>query len=437
MTHKSAASMAAPLTPGIPAAKSWASIYKSAAFLTIADASSKGAGAVLALLIARFLGPDLYGQYAAAVAMAGLWMIATAVGFEQEFTRRGGIDPKDIPMGLTLNLHGVAVTGLFAFGGMALILYTQDYSPLMRDVGVLVIAAQVITRFHLPFRHLCLLLGRTHVNALFTTLSTAALVVLTLGILFSGLYLRTIAIAQLLVAGVTLIGWFLWMPKDLFTSLRAEAGRLLDFVRRGLPFAVTNILWIAYFNFDTFFLSLLRPDADVGIYAGVYKIVAINYILGYGVTNTFTPLLFGSFQANPDKYRRLARQLLRTSFLLGAAVCTGLYFLSEPLVGLILGKKYLAGVDIARVLSGAVFFRFINFALCEMLTTSGRQKTRIALESALLAVNVSLSLLLIPRMSGFGSALSVLSAEAFLFTAAAAACAPLLIGRRPAEGVRP
>ena len=67
-------------------------IFKGALPLSIADFASKGASVLVTLLIARYYGPKIYGQYAIAAAICGLFLMITGIGFEQELTRRGGLN---------------------------------------------------------------------------------------------------------------------------------------------------------------------------------------------------------------------------------------------------------------------------------------------------------------------------------------------------------
>jgi O-antigen/teichoic acid export membrane protein len=64
----------------------------------------------------------------------------------------------------------------------------------------------------------------------------------------------------------------------------------------------------------------------------------------------------------------------------------------------------------------------VNQGLCEVLTTSDRHGIRIWLESSLLAVNVILNLLLIPRFGGLGAAIATVAAEVVLSIGAIWVC---------------
>lgn len=392
-------------------------ILKSAVSLFVADAATKGANVIIALLIARYLGPLLFGKYAIASSVCGLFMMITGIGFEQEFTRRGGIDKTAIPQSLMLNHVAIAITSIMAYLGMFIFFSFGIYSKDVVIVGLLLGAALVVMRFHLPFRHLCLLLNKSNITAAIQSVSTALIVVLTLVIIYFKGSLNLIVSSQFVVATGIIVLWIWWVPKK-YLSFYPDAGAIIAFFKKSIPFAISNILWIAYFNFDTFMLSLMRTEGEVGIYAGVYRIIGINYIIGYAIANSFTPRLFKKFATGNPEYYKESQRLTRTLSLVGAVLCFGLYYFADILIPGIVGKEYTAGVRIAEILSLAVFFRMVNFGLCEILTTSNRQKIRIYLEMFMLLVNIILNYILIPQYGGMGAAIATVIAEAVLFLGA-------------------
>jgi O-antigen/teichoic acid export membrane protein len=218
------------------------------------------------------------------------------------------------------------------------------------------------------------------------------------------------------------LAWFWWTPK-IYLAIRTGWSSVADFFRNSAMFGFSNMIWVAYFNFDIFLMSLLRPGTEVGIYAGVYRIIAINYVLGMAVANSFTPSLFEKFASNRQDYGRVSRNLMVTMSLIGLLLCLILYTYSEWLVSMIIGELYKEGVVIARILSLAVALRLINFGLCEVLTTGNRQRARVAVETVMLLSNVVINGFLIPLYGGIGAAIATVGSEIILFLGVLYACA--------------
>ncbi len=383
--------------------------------MVIADFATKGAMGVIAILIARFLGPQLYGQYTTATAVCSIFLMLTGLGFEQEFTRRGSVDNNQVNSGLSLCFFSIALSSLVAFVLLMVFLWLSPYSYEIIIITLLLWIALVINRLHYPFRYLGLVLRKPEPVALIQVTGLLLLVTVILYLLLSNSTIHSIIHAQILVSAVILIFWLMWMKIENIQFVALGYSDFWLFFKNSLPFAASNIIWVAYFNFDALILSLLRTEAEVGVYGAVFKIIAMSYIIGYAVSNTFTPLLFKSFHLN-DQVQQSSLALRLVGAMLLISVCmSGLFFMLSPwLLNTIVGEDFSDGIVIMQILSVSIFFRLLNFAFSDLLTTSGRQMERVRLEWLLLSANIILNFALIPFYGGIGAAIATLAAEVVL-----------------------
>ncbi|MBV9079548.1 MAG: oligosaccharide flippase family protein [Elusimicrobia bacterium] len=347
-------------------------------------------------------------------------MMITAFGFEQEFTRRAGLNQAVTGRALKLTFVAVIASIFVAVAALAVFLAFGPYpAPLVRIIAFLM-AATIVARFHLPFRHLCLVEERSDVTAVIQTIATVIVVGLTLVVIhLDGTLMQIIGVQLVIAAAITGV-WFLWLDRHRPTSDPAPVTKadVIAFLRDAFPFALTNLLWIAYFNFDAFMLSLMKPAAEVGMYAGAYRIIAINYILGYAIANSFTPELFAKSLGPRKEFDATGARMMAALSAVAIPLASVLFIYSGPLVRGIIGAQYEGGVAVARILSVSVVFRMFNFGLSEILTTSGRQRTRVILETGLLIFNVLLNYFLIPSRGAAGAALATVGAEIGFFLGA-------------------
>jgi len=370
---------------------------------------------VIAILIARFLGPHLYGQYTTATAVCSIFLMLTGLGFEQEFTRRGSVDSKQANSGLSLCFYSIALSSLFAFVLLLAFLFVSPYSSEIIVITLLLWIALVFNRLHYPFRYLGLILRKPEDVAFIQVIGLFLLVTVIFYLLINNSTVHSIIYAQIIISAIILIFWFLWMKHRSIKFVALGYSDLQLFFKNSLPFAASNIIWVAYFNFDAFILSLLRTEAEVGIYGAVFKIIAMSYIFGYAVSNTFTPLLFKSFHLNDKADQSALGTRLAVVMLVLSVLMSVVFFVLSPwLLKVIIGNDFSEGVVIMRILSISIFFRLLNFAFAEMLTTSGRQMQRVKLEWLLLAANIIMNIALIPSYGGVGAAIATLIAEAVL-----------------------
>lgn len=395
------------------AEKSARDIYQTAAALAVADIAAKGAGAVLALLIARFLGPHLYGRYATALAICSLIMMAADLGFDRELIRRGGRNPDSVSESVVLSWASILLAAGAGALVVAVIVQTERYDAQVNRLMWLMLIALSLAQCNSPLRALCLVWRRAGVNAVVQLASTTLLLVATAIALVQHAPLEVIVVLQGLTAAAVLVFWFTWLPQRFFSEVRSGVATWLHFIRSSLPFGLSNILWIAYFNFATFLLSVFQSQTEVGTYAGVYRLIGINYVLGYALASSFTPVLFKA--RTSQEYAVDARRLILTALGGGVLLCVGLLVSSPWLVAWTIGDEYRGGVRVAQVLSLAVFFRVMNYGFGEILTTSNLQGLKNRLELGLLTANGLMNLLLIPRFGALGAAASTVFSELLLF----------------------
>ena len=401
-------------------------LFKRALPLTIADTAAKGATFIIALLIARSMGPFIYGQYATAASICGILMLFAGIGFEQELTRRGGLEKEKTGYYLRLNLASLFGSLVLSYFVLAVFLFFSKYPWETVSITLLFGIGYSINRMQLPFRYYCLLKNEVHITATAQILSIFVNIGITLLIIYYTRNIAFILLGQIGLNGLTLAFWFYWCPDKLIAKDSASFKKIIDFTKYSIPFALSNILWVMYFNFDTFIMSLFDTETNVGIYAGIYRIIGINYILGYAITNSFTPVLYESYLEGKDSFSLIAKKLIRLKLIFGAVFGTLLLSISPYLILYVVGDRYIAGLPIARILCVAVFFRFLNFALCEILTTSANQRKRVIYEAYMLLVNIVFNLLLIPKFGGVGAAAATLLSEIFLTLCVSVSCMRLL-----------
>lgn len=356
-------------------------------------------------------------MYSVAMALAGLALIPTILGFEQELTRRGSLDPQMLGQAMRLTFAAILLglvlgtLGLGAFLGLGL------YPAQVVAYSALTWVAMVFARLQLPFRHHALVRGRPELSAVIQAIGTTAIVGATAALIIAKQPLWIVVSASILIQAVVVAAWFGVTPRADLAG-RWSRGEFGAFVQSALPFGISNVLWTLYFNIDSIILSLLKDTATVGIYGAAFRIVAVSYTFAYAMTNVFTPLLFSAFERDPYEYAHQARRMMTFLLVLAVLVCGSLFVLAGPIVRNVLGPEYGPAMMVIQVLCVATFVRFVNYGLTEILTTSRRQWLRLRLEGMLLIANIVATLLLVPHFGALGAALACVAGEVLLLAVA-------------------
>lgn len=180
------------------------------------------------------------------------------------------------------------------------------------------------------------------------------------------------------------------------------------------PLAVVFILSAIYFRIDMMMLEVMKGEKVVGIYSAAYKLIEFLSIIPGTVTVAALPGLSTDFSANIEGFRENFCKTVAALGLGGAAIGLLLYLFSKQVVLLLYGPLFSDSVLSLNILSGVVFFLFVNgyLAYVTIATNNDRAVALILVISTIL--NVLLNFYLIPRYSHVGAALSTLVSEIFM-----------------------
>lgn len=168
-----------------------------------------------------------------------------------------------------------------------------------------------------------------------------------------------------------------------------------------------------YINSDITMLGIFQGDIVVGIYSVAVKIYIIIKQLLNAVITVIIPRVSVLLAAHNEKeYNRLLDKTFHTVISLLLPAITGILMLSREIVMLIAGKHYEEGHWALKILSialiGAVFSNFY----CNAILIPNRKEKHFLLATVVAAsVNIGINILLIPRWSYVGAALTTVLAE--------------------------
>jgi O-antigen/teichoic acid export membrane protein len=180
------------------------------------------------------------------------------------------------------------------------------------------------------------------------------------------------------------------------------------------PLAVVFILSAIYFRIDMMMLEVMKGEKAVGIYSAAYKLIEVLSIIPGTVTVAALPGLTADYSSNIEGFRTSFYKTVKVLGVGGAAIGLLLYFFSKQVILLLYGPLFSDSVLSLNILSGVVFFLFVNgyLAYAMIATNSDRAVALILVISTIL--NILFNSILIPRYSHVGAAISTLLSEIFM-----------------------
>ncbi|MCB9308375.1 MAG: polysaccharide biosynthesis C-terminal domain-containing protein [Lewinellaceae bacterium] len=383
------------------------------------------------LAVQNRIGTD-YGLYFALLNLTYIFQILNDFGIQsfnnRYIARYPQLLPKYFPNLLAikglLSICYVVLTLLLAWGALG---YGAQELPLL----LILLFNSILTQLILFLRSNISGLGYYRLDSFLSSLDKL-LMLGTCGVLLWApppgvpFTIESFALAQTLALLMTaaVVFWLLRQMADFsiwpswLRNPRAGRPLLLILLRKSFPYAVVILMMFTYARLDGVLLERLLPDGKVHaeVYAGAFRLLDACNMLGFLFASLLLPM-FARLLKNPDhaELRSLAwlsfRLLWAGSVTLAAAIC----FAREDLLHLMMPAR---ASEYRWEVLGVLIWAFVPAGMINifgtMLTAQERLREMGRIFLAGIALNLTLNLLLIPRMQALGAAAAAVVTQAFV-----------------------
>jgi O-antigen/teichoic acid export membrane protein len=199
-------------------------------------------------------------------------------------------------------------------------------------------------------------------------------------------------------------------------------------LRDAFPIGVATLLSTIYFRLDMVLLQWLRGDAETGAYGAAYRLFESALVLPALILAALFPVFAERSLAPRADLTSSFRGAFFRMTALGIAVAVALALVGPPLLRLIYGGAYAESAALLRWLAPTLCFLFPNYVLAHFLVATGEQRSNAWMAAFGVPVNVAVNLALIPAYGARGAVVATLATEVALFV-----CGWLVAERRIAR----
>lgn len=207
---------------------------------------------------------------------------------------------------------------------------------------------------------------------------------------------------------------FIHLRKHLsLVNIEWRSLQIFRHLKPSLILFILNVIISIYVNLDSVMLGFIQSDAAVGYYsvAGRISHIILSLVSSLGIVllPRFSYLLESK---DYNEFDRLCRKSLDFTLGLSLPIVVGLMLLTNPLIMLVFGEKYIPSISVLQILSPIILFAGITNVLGIQILYSKR-KENLVIYSTLGAalVNFTLNMILIPSYSYIGAAVATCIAE--------------------------
>ncbi|MBN2199834.1 MAG: flippase [Candidatus Aminicenantes bacterium] len=392
-------------------------IAKGAGIFFFGTLTGNGLRYVYQLIVARSMGPGVYGGLLLGIAILQVMALIADLGLSQGVVRYTAIyqglgDRRRIKGVILSALRAVLVSGpllgLLLFLGSQPLAFRVFRAPelalVLKFMAVVLPLYVLTTIMAFSFQGLQVIKYRVYVNQF---VEPGARVLL--AVLFLALGGGLLGAMSAYVLGVFLaLAAAAWLMRRVFPEISLPS--VVPVFERKELFSFS---WPLLFSFlmsylivwnDTLFLGILRSAKEVGVYGAAQRTALLmTFILG-AFTAIFGPIVADLLSREKRKdLSRYFQTVVYWSFALTLPLAVLAVLFARPVLRLF-GEPFAAAAPALNVLAGGWAVHALLGLCGNIITMSGRSKLQMANNIFLLAVNVALHLLLIPRYGIPGAA---------------------------------
>jgi O-antigen/teichoic acid export membrane protein len=183
-----------------------------------------------------------------------------------------------------------------------------------------------------------------------------------------------------------------------------------------VPFGLAGIVGRFYSYADSMLMSKMLDAQHLGWWSVPYKMTFAFQFIPVALSTSLYAVFSALSIDNTKRIAELYEKGWQYLFIVSLPLAVGLSVVAEPLVVTLYSDKYLPSVPVLRILLVSLVFGYLTFVTGAALNATNNQKKQTLLLTATLILNITLNILLIPRLTILGSAISALLGNIFLAT---------------------
>ena len=371
------------------------------------------------ILLARLLGPAIFGLYSVGYALLRLGELILPLGMDQGVVRFGaygqGADPEPPPGVLGRGIGVAVLVGVLAGGGLVLLApylaQAAFHDPSMRSVLVGIAPALALAAGLQVGASATRLSRRMQYAVLTQDLGQPFLNLILAGLfVWLGWGLRG-ALGALVASYAAAFTGALLFIKRLFPQAfgigemnQVSLPAMLAF---SVPASLARIFGSMIMMFDRVVIGFLRPASDVGVYQAASLSASIFPIILISFNAIFAPMI-ADLHARGERQR--LEQVYRLATRWGIYLSLPFYLLMLAAPGEILqgvfGVGYAEGVLPMLILATAQWVSIGVGGVGVLLPMTGHEKPWLRVSAVAVSLHLAASFLLVPRLGIVGGALA-------------------------------
>ena len=387
------------------------SIAKNTAFMTGASIAQKIISFVYFTLIARSIGVEGTGKYFLALSFTTIFVVFVDLGLSNVLVREAAKVRNNIQKYLSTILSVKLLFAALAYITVLVVahlLYPADAE--LRAMIYLSGVTMLFDSFNLTVYGVLRAIGDLRFESVSITVSQFLSLILGGVFLWLQLPLIFLILAYTVPSAINAcFATFVVYKKYVVKVVpRFEKKTFVFLWKITVPFALAAIFARVYGYIDSILLKQMLGTEAVGWYSTPYKITYAFQFVPLALTAAIYPRMSEYFITKKEKLAVILHDSIKYLLLVSMPIAVGICVLARPIILMLYGEAFLPSVLPLQVLIVSLVFSFVGFPIGACLNACNRQTTQTTIVGFVMILNISMNLLLIPRIGVVGAAIAAL-----------------------------
>jgi O-antigen/teichoic acid export membrane protein len=371
-------------------------------------------GIFVIAVVARYFGPENFGQFNYAMAFVALFTALSTLGLET-LTVKSIVD-KDYDEGTIL------CTSLFlrVFGGIVLaiiaVIIIRLIEPKDQNLHVLVLIMSfiMVLKSMEVIEYWIQAFQKAKVSSIIRMsvyVITAVLKIIL--VIFKGNlihYALIYMIDAVIVGSALMISYY--KIRDDISPWKFSLKYAKSILSQSWYLILSGLMVTLYMRMDQVMLgSMLPAKTELGVYSAAVQIAELWYFVPMAIITSFKPVIMNKKKISENSYVKSVQLLYTIVAWIGIGFSVFILLFSKLIVNILYGAEFLKSASILSVSIWAGTFAMLGSARGVWLICEGLQKYSMAYIGIGSITNLILNYLLIPTLGGYGAAVATLASQ--------------------------
>lgn len=389
-------------------------ILKNSLYIMISTIVANILSAITGVLIVRYLGKIQFGYLSTANTFANTLVILTYCGTNTYILKVGNFNKEKEGEVIANSLLVQAILTLIVYFVGVYSLKFTNYKNITILLANITLFSTLISTLTLPLGAFLQTSNKFLYISLLNIISSLISSMLIIIVINFKIGLKTYCLLTL-YQGIIMLFLYIIFSKKILKYCKVNFKKIIPMLKISLMFGASTILYTVYYKIDSFMISIMKNEVDVGIYNSAYKIFSLLLIISGILDNVVEPIMFKLFKNDRDKAYDLSDELFKYSIIIGLPISFGIFSISGQIINLFYGKQFNEAIPVLAILAFAITFRYGSCALGFLLTVSDKMKDKVKIQAITAIENIVLNAFLIPKYSYNGAAFATVVSELTIF----------------------